>query len=1004
MSSLRLLGPIDVYHLQAASLSVKQLGLLAIVADKSPRPLPRSYLGGLLWPSSSNQSARHSLSQALYSIRRGVGEGVLEADAAEIALGAIDCDLITFHEYLAQGAYDEAAELIRGEFCERLVIPGCVEFDQWLENARHTYRQRVVQLLDEPLAPDLRNRLHQIIKGKPYDRSQEDSGSELSSPHFVGRVAERDKLERALNRSKGGEVITALVTGEPGIGKTALCTRVVKKSVLHGSRALLASAFEVQRNLPYGIISQLLNGAYRAGLLKGAAPPWLSVLGTLIPIAQLSEAPRSYNVPDGGESYRFAGAVHHILHHVAQSSPVTLFVDDVQWADAASMSILHYVAHSETDLPLFILFAARNRGLDFFQNDRWEFSTSLSLRGLSLEETKLVLRPSTSYEEPEVESIQHVTGGNPLLVHALSNRNATYKRDLPAGVREYFRHELARLSGKARLIGAALSAADEPLSASRLAWLADIEAEAADLAIGELMDEGFVEPIHDDDVFTLRHGAIRDVFLSSLSPVSSAKLHGRLAKSLRDQGRPAAMIATQLTIAGNQAETCEFAVQAARASARLYAYREAEYFYRIAIQTAPSAILELESRIALSTLFRQQHMASEAKAMLRQFEHVDRLSKEKVALLEANIHIAEVTEVGPRSVAIQAFERADAIRSMLPPNVQAQLYTGIALNAQHGLPDLLERSALRAIEAVHSMPVGPEKIQLEVTLSALRALNIFNTANLEQLDRLTEQSSDWPTTYAACLSASGLVRVARGMVADAEDRFLKALQVCEQYGLLNQRIKVLNNLGVCYLEQGRWLEAQQQFTGVVRAGGAVAPKTVPGAASNLLILQYEQGYYEDALEWGRRCLKELPPQTRLRLGILSILGLIYMERGQLLKAREIEKLIRDKPERDVGWSNDISYVEIFAARMSAIDGEVAAAERRLTQKIEEFVDRDFYCMSRMKVELIRSIASHSPYRALEDAESLRPLLSKAQAVPLVERVDRIVSRCRNRLDLTSRSF
>lgn len=1000
MCSLRLLGPVDLPPFQAASLPVKQLGLLAAVAYKSPRPVHRRHLGGLLWPRTSEQSGRHSLSQALYNIRCTLGETVLESTRAEITLGSVDCDLITFRECLAQGAYDEAAELIRGEFCEQLIVPGCVEFDQWLENARHAYRQSMVKLLDEPLPPALRQRLHQIIQGRiPYSAPAVASRSDVSTPRFVGRVAERNILERALTRSKDGEVVTVLVTGEPGIGKTSLCTRLVKKSVLHGSRALVASAFEVQRNLPYGIISQLLNDAYRAGLLNGVAPPWLSVLGTLIPLAPADIVPFVNIDSHKVESYRFAGAVHHVLSHIAQSSPVTLFVDDVQWADAASMSILHYVAHSETDSPLLMLFAARSREVDFFQDDRWEFSINLPLGGLSLDETRLIVRSSTSDGELEVESITNVTKGNPLLIHALSNRNDTVDSGLPAGVREYFRRELAQLSGQAQLLGAALSAADEPLSASRLAWLADIEPEAADVALNELMRQGFVDPIHNDDCFALRHGAIREVFLSSLTPVSSAKLHGRLAKSLRERGSPVAVIATQLTIAGDQAETCEYALQAAKASARLYAYREAEYFYRIAIRTAPTADAELESRIALSTLFRQQHRAVEAKSILHQFDRIDALGEKKRALLEANIHIAELAEVGPGSVPIEAFDRANVLRSMLPANVQAQLFAGIALNAQHGLPDLLERSALSAMEAVSEMPVGPEKVQLEVTLSALRALNVFSTANVERLDYLTEQSANWPTTYAACLSATGLVRVARGMVADAEKRFLKALQVCEQYGLLNQRIKILNNLGVCYLEQGRWLDAQQQFTGVVRAGGAVAPRTVPGAASNLLILQYEQGLYEEALEWGNRCLEELPPHARLRLGILSILGLVHMELGHITKARGMEGLIRDKPERDAGWSNDISYMEIFAARLSTIDGEVAAAERRLEQKIQAFAQRDFYCMSRMQVELIRSVASHSPYRALENAESLRPLLSKAQAAPLVERVDRIVAQCRNRLDL-----
>lgn len=195
------------------------------------------------------------------------------------------------------------------------------------------------------------------------------------------------------------------------------------------------------------------------------------------------------------------------------------------------------------------------------------------------------------------------------------------------------------------------------------------------------------------------------------------------------------------------------------------------------------------------------------------------------------------------------------------------------------------------------------------------------------------------------------------------------------------------------MEQGRWEEAEQQFEAVARAGGSVAPKEVPSALNNMLIIKYERGNFAETLELGRKYLNETALRTRLRIGSLAVLGLAELEFGRLSKAREYENAIRTNSGYDLGWSNDVSYVEIFIARMSVIDGNIIQAEVRLDQRVETFWPRDFYCAARMKVEHLRHMARRSPESAVEDAKNLRVRLAAANAVPLVERLDRIIAKC-----------
>ena len=200
------------------------------------------------------------------------------------------------------------------------------------------------------------------------------------------------------------------------------------------------------------------------------------------------------------------------------------------------------------------------------------------------------------------------------------------------------------------------------------------------------------------------------------------------------------------------------------------------------------------------------------------------------------------------------------------------------------------------------------------------------------------------------------------------------------------------------LEQGRFAEARDQFNAVARSRGPDAPKEIPGALNNLLITEFEKGAFEAVIDLGRKHLAEPFLQARLRVGAFGVLGLASLELGRLAQAREYENVILADTAYGEGLSNDVSYVEIFIARMTTIGGNTEIAERRLREKIEIFESRDYYCAARMKVELLRSISSHSPAMALESALELRPELAAAHAAPLVARLDSIIARCKNRLD------
>lgn len=126
--------------------------LLAILACRNGETQPRERLIGLLWGDRGDQQARHSLSQALSSIRRMLGDdgGMFAVDRESIALapGGLAADVIDFL-HLADGAdaasLRAAAELYRGPLLDgfRLSEPG---FEDWLGQERARFHNRAIQL------------------------------------------------------------------------------------------------------------------------------------------------------------------------------------------------------------------------------------------------------------------------------------------------------------------------------------------------------------------------------------------------------------------------------------------------------------------------------------------------------------------------------------------------------------------------------------------------------------------------------------------------------------------------------------------------------------------------------------------------------------------------------------------------------------------------------------------------------------------------------------------
>lgn len=188
MIELRLLGPLSLTgpgreELPAILRQPKRLALLAYLAAATPRGFHRrDTLLALFWPERDTEHARAALSDALYALRRALGDGVIVRRGDEevgLAPDRLWCDAAGLLEAVGAGRWEEAVGLYRGEFLAGFHLSGAAEFDRWLEEQRTHVRDRVTQagwaLAEQEAArgrlPEAARWARQAVALSPYQES-----------------------------------------------------------------------------------------------------------------------------------------------------------------------------------------------------------------------------------------------------------------------------------------------------------------------------------------------------------------------------------------------------------------------------------------------------------------------------------------------------------------------------------------------------------------------------------------------------------------------------------------------------------------------------------------------------------------------------------------------------------------------------------------------------------------------------------------------------------------
>ena len=348
---------------------------------------------------------------------------------------------------------------------------------------------------------------------------------------LVARDRELDVLCRLLEEVRAGSCRLAVVTGEPGIGKTSLLRELVRRAEAGGYLTFAGRAAELERELPFGAFVDAFDDyleSLGARAIDGLAADRVENLGRVFPAIGPPTSTES-----AGERSRIYQAVRELIDRLAATRPVVIVLDDLHWADGGSLELFAYLLRRPPHRGVLVAAAYREPAIDHALHAAVEAAAAerrlerLELHALGLDAMQELLGAGNDAEH---RRIHERSGGNPFYAIQLSrspqgNEQPPLADDIPKSVAAAIAAEFQGLAPASRRLAEAASVAGDPFELDLAAAVADVDDTVALAAIDDLVAHDLIRPARIPRRFAFRHPLVRAAAYTATPPGTRLALH-----------------------------------------------------------------------------------------------------------------------------------------------------------------------------------------------------------------------------------------------------------------------------------------------------------------------------------------------------------------------------------------------------------------------------------------------------------------------------------------------
>ena len=751
--------------------------------------------------------------------------------------------------------------------------------------------------------------------------------SVVPTPSLAGRRSELALLQNRLTATAHGNAGVVLVVGEPGIGKTRLLGEAGAHATREGATVLRGGASEFEGMPPYLPLLEALGSYIKTAhldVLRAQAGPVATTLASIFPelVARLGPGPVGSPMPPEQARLRLYEAVGTFLAALADARPVVLMLDDLHWADAASLDLLCHVVRHQPTARVIVVGAFREgeaeanpplaRAIEYLNRHR--LLTTLMLSPLSAEEISAL---AASYlggaVDPAASRLLYTQSeGNPFFAEELLRgwveTSGLVRQDewwvpshkfdpgrIPPGITGAIHQRLARLSPE--IVGQLQTAAIIGRTFD-VSLLAAVEARPAGVIELKMLAASRAGLIRADrtGTFAFSHDKIRECLYADMPPGRRRQLHEIIGRALEGRGdgssvQQLAALAYHFARSGDRERGATYSLRAAEKALAVYAAEQALANYRAALDL-----------LAADDVRRGEGLLGTGKAAIlagRAAEATDAYEAAHTWSLQG----------GDQMTAARAALGLSRARERLGDHQghYAPLMTAVALLKDRSEPETVEAltwlaeldalrgnftegiaHAERASEVARVLGGGVFEAKACAMLGKLRARMNDIPAGLELLERalaLAIEADDPSTAYLCCATLAFETHRAADM-RRCREASLARIEFARRTHDPYQLHRAQAWLARLAAEQGKWSEAQQLIVQVESTPErSMFRETMEFLYRARGFIAYNRGDYEAAEREFQALAASLAQHREDLTSYQGLLGLVQLLMGKRREAQ-----------------------------------------------------------------------------------------------------------------------